>query len=197
MIRIVGLLVIRQVTRLTRGVGQVVGGSAMTLAALQAAVRPSQRPSRARMIKDRGRPVGSRVAQLARLRETRSHVIRAVRGSVFRAVASVTVGRDRCVVVVLMAVGAGHRRMLPRQREARIVVVEDRGRPGGGAVTHLALLRKIHRGMIRIVRALIILLMAGVAGCCRQVVVPALVAIPTLHLRMCPGERKRRLGMVK
>jgi len=87
--------------------------------------------------------------------------------------------------------------MLPRQREARIVVVEDRGRPRGRAVTHLALLRKIHRGMIRVVRALIILLMAGVAGRRRQVVVPAFVAIPTLHLRMCPGERKRRLRMVK
>ena len=137
------------------------------------------------------------MAQLACLRETRSHVIRAVRGGVFRAVASVTVGRNGCVVIVLVAVRAGHRRMLPRQREARIVVVEGRGRPSGRAVTHLALLWKIHGCMVRVIRALIVLLMAGVAGRRREIKVPVLVALPTLHVRMRTRERKRRLRMVK
>ena len=52
-IRAAGLLILRQVARDTSRVGQIVGGSAMTLAALQAAVRTRQRPSRARVIKRR------------------------------------------------------------------------------------------------------------------------------------------------
>jgi len=54
---IVRLLIIGEVAGNTRSVRQVVARSAMTLAALQATVRPSQWPSRARMIKGRGRPV--------------------------------------------------------------------------------------------------------------------------------------------
>lgn len=137
------------------------------------------------------------MAQLAGLRETRGHVIRAVRGVVFRTVTSVAVARDRCVVVILVAVRAGHRRMLPRQGEGCVVVVENRGRPGRGAVTHLALLRKIHRDMVRAIRRLILLLMAGVAGGRRQVEVPVCVALFAFHTRMRARERKRGLRMVK
>ena len=140
---IVRLLVVGEVAGNAGSIRQVVGGRTVTLAALQGGMGARQWPSRAGVIERRRRPVGGRVAQLALLWEARGHVIRAIRAGVFRAVASVTVGCDRSVVIVLMAVRAGHGRMLPRQRKARVVVVEGRRGPGGRAVTHLALLRKI------------------------------------------------------
>ena len=47
--------------------------------------------------------------------------------------------------------------------------------------------------MVRVIRPLIVLLMAGVAGRRREVEVPALVALLAFHTRMRAGERKRRL----
>lgn len=113
-IRIVRLLIIRQVTAHTGSIRQVVTGSAVTLAALQPAVCPSQWPSGAGMIEGRGRPVCGRMADLALLREACGSVFGTVRGVVFRTVTSVAVRRYRRVVVVLMAVRAGHGRMFPR-----------------------------------------------------------------------------------
>ena len=67
------------------------------------------------VVERRSRPRRRGVAGLARGRETRSRVIRIRRGLIVALVTGEAVGRDRCVVVVYVATGAGHGGVLAGQ----------------------------------------------------------------------------------
>ena len=92
------------------------------------------------MIESRTGPGGSRMARIASGREPGRFVIR-IRGVVVvRLVAAHARGWQCRVVVVDVAHHAGHgrRRVEPGQRESRVVVIERRSRPVGGAMTGVA-----------------------------------------------------------
>lgn len=215
-------------------------------------------------------PVRRVVAGGAGRRETGCSVIGVICLLIIQLVAAVAIGRERRVVIVHVAICAGHVHMRPRQREGCVVVIEGRGSPAcramanvallreadrdmvwiggllkigevatdarrigdvvvsvdvtlraldrgvgaskrpacsgvvkrrGGPVrrrmTNLALLRKPCRGVIWIVRALIILEVARYASCVGDVVIPVDMALHALHLCVRASQGKGRLGMIK
>ena len=103
------------------------------------------------------------------------------------------------VVIVDVAVGAGPRRdrVRPRQREARLRVIELAIGPLNGVVTKFASGRET--GVRRIVCVLKILLMAGNAQVAVQVVVVVDMAVGTLSRRngVRTGQRKSGLRMIE
>lgn len=102
----------------------------MALCAWHGEVRASQRKCPGRMIKCRRTPAACGVAERAVRRETRSDVIGIYRAGEISLVAGITICRRRRVVVICMALCAGHRRMSPRQRIIRIErVIEFRVKP--------------------------------------------------------------------
>ncbi len=82
------------------------------------------------------------MAGLAGCRETGGRMVRIGRGLVIRLVAGIAVGRNRCVVIVHVAIGASHGGVGPGEREGGVVVIERRRLPGGGVMAELALLRE-------------------------------------------------------
>lgn len=83
------------------------------------------------------------------------------------------------------------------QGKSRACVIEGSARPGGRVVASLAGLRKLGLHMIGIVRALIILQMAGHASGCGQVVIIVYVALRALHCGVRTGQRKSYRAMVE
>lgn len=77
-VRVIRILVIRQMATHTGCVGQTVIPIRVTLRALQACMEASKRPTRSRVIESSRSPVGSAVAHFTLLRETRGNVIRVV-----------------------------------------------------------------------------------------------------------------------
>lgn len=125
-------------------------------------------------------PARSRVTGCACGWETRRDVVWTVRGLVLRFVTAVTIRGDRCVVVIYVAVRAGHRSVGPGQRETRIVVIKGRGGPGRRAVAHLTLLGKACGHMIRIVCCLELVQVTAHTCSIRDVVVSVRVALAAL-----------------
>lgn len=73
------------------------------------------------------RPRRRGVARLACGGESCCGMVRVGRILIVRLVTGVAIGRNRCVVVVHVAICAGHRGMCACERESRVVVIE-RGR---------------------------------------------------------------------
>ena len=88
------------------------------------------------------RPCRRGVAGLAGGREPGSRVVRIRSGLVVALVTGEAVGWNRCVVIVHVATGARHSRVLSSQGEWRVVVIKRGRNPGRGVVAHLALLRE-------------------------------------------------------
>ena len=119
-------------------------------------------------------PAGRGVAGIASRREASGLVI-GIRGPVvIRLVTSIAGRWQRRVVVVHVALHAGHvRRVISRQRESRRVVIEGgarpiRGRPGG--VASVASCREADGRVRRAIRAVVVRLMTGNACRARQTV---------------------------
>jgi hypothetical protein len=93
-----------------------------------------------------------------------------------------------------MAVGT-HRGGVVRNRKPGMV--ECRARPGGRRVASLARSRKPRRQVIRIRRALIVRLVAGVAIRGRARVFAPNVATGARNIHVRAGEREARLGVIE
>lgn len=106
-------------------------------------------------------------------------------------VAAIARRRKRRVIVVHMALRALHRRMRTRQRKRSVVVIESCQRPRGRVVALRTIRRESRWRMRRIVRRLVISLMASVARRWQRRVVVIHVALCALHCRMRTREGKR------
>ena len=137
------------------------------------------------VVESSSQPARSRMTGSACGWEACRNVVWTARSLVLRFVTAVAIRGDRCVVVIYVAVRAGHRSMGPGQRETRIVVVEGRGSPGRRVVAHLTLLREACRHMIRIVGRLEVIQVTAHACSVRDVVVSIRVALAALYSGMC------------
>ncbi len=135
----------------------------VALRAGQRSVRTGQREHR--RVVERGRiERGGVVAERAVRWEAAGNVVRVSSALEILLVAAVAGRRQGGVVVVGVARRAGHGGMRPRQRERGVVVIEGRASPVGRAVAHVACGREAGRGVIGIVGAVVIRLVATVAG---------------------------------
>ncbi len=149
------------------------------------------------MVEGRPCPRGGGVAGLAGRRETGCRVIGIGSGLVIGLMTREAIGRNRSVVVVHVATGAGDRRVLAGQGECSVAVVERRRNPGRGVVTHFTLLRESRLDVIRAGGAVEILHMAGSTGGAVQAVVAIYVALRTLQRDVCPGQRETRSRVIE
>lgn len=123
MIRVGRTVEVRLVARITRRRRIAIVVACVALRAAQRGMHASQRIVRILgVIKRDIRPVGGRVAGFARSRETGGRMIRVCRSSPIRLMTSEACRRQSCVIVVRMALRAGHSRMRPRQRKDRGVI---------------------------------------------------------------------------
>ncbi len=137
------------------------------------------------------------VAGLAGRRETGCRVIRIGSGLVVGLMTREAIGRNRSVVVVHVATGAGHRRVLAGQGECSVAVIERRRDPGRGVVAHFALLRESRLDVIRAGGAVEILQVAGSTGGAVQAVIAVYVALRTLQRDVRPGQRETRSRVIE
>lgn len=100
------------------------------------------------------------VTSRAGRRESRRLMVRIGGAVVVSLMAAIAIGGQRRVVVVHVAVGAGHRGMCPGQRERRVVVIERRIGPRGRAVAHIARCWETHLNMVRVVCVVVVRLVA-------------------------------------
>ena len=98
--------------------------------------------------------------------------------------APVTGCRQGCVVVVNVAARTRRRYMRAGQRKCGVVVIESCRNPRRCVVAYLTRLRKSCRSMIRVIRAVVVLHVAGRAGSAGQVVIPVYVTLRALHIGM-------------
>lgn len=123
-------------------------------------------------------------------RKSCRRVVGISRASVIGLVARVAVRRQGRVVVVDVATGAGNGHVRSRQRERRVVVIEAGRYPCRRVVTHVALLRKSHRGVIGIGCALKILQVTANTSRAGQVIVVVDVARSARSSRMRSRQRE-------
>lgn len=142
-------------------------------------------------------PRGGGVTGLAGRRETGCRVIGISSGLVIGLVTREAIGRNRSVVVVHVATGAGDRRVLAGQGECSVAVVERRRDPGRGVVTHFTLLRESRLDVIRAGGAVEILHMAGSTRRAVQAVIAIYVALRTLQWHVCTGQRETRSRVIE
>ncbi len=121
----------------------------------------------------------------------------AVGGLVVSFVATVAICRQRRVVVVEMAVGAGNAGVRAGQREGRVVVIEACRGPGGCVMAHVALLRKSSRNVVRVIGALEVFEMATHACSISDVVIAIGVTLGALHIGVRAGKGPTRRRMIE
>ena len=147
-----------------------------------------------RMVEGGSCPRRGGVARVARRREARRRVVR-IRGPVvIRLMAAVAGSRQRRVVVVHVAAIACHARMRARQWESRGVVIERCARPSCRTVAGVARCREAYLRVDRVIRVVVIRLVARDAGGIRagQTVVAVHVALSALQRRVRTGQRPTR-----
>jgi len=142
MIRIGCRLVFGGVAGITQRGSAFIDAVDMAGRACRRSVFASERESGCVVVKSRTRPLGSAVASLTGLRESRGHVAGVRRRLIFRKMAGDAGGRQRRVLIVDVARGAGNGSVLARQRELRRAVIERRPGPLGRVVAQGAILRE-------------------------------------------------------
>ncbi len=140
-----------------------------------------------RVIESRSCPSRRGMASRARSRETRRCVIRIRRAVVVRLVATHARCRQRRVVVVHVAIGAGHGRVRTGQRERRRVVIERRSAPVCCAVAGIARRRETYLRVVGIGRRSVVLLVARHARSVR-----ARQSVVAVHVARAAGRRGMR-----
>ena len=138
------------------------------------------------------------MASSTRGRESRRGVI-GIRGSgVILRVAAVAVHRQRCVVVIDVARGAGNCDVGAGQRELRLVMVEGRTGPGSGAMTRRARGWEADGRMGRRIGVIEIGLVAAIAVSGKPArIVVIHVARHTRHIDMRAGQRESRSVVIE
>lgn len=133
----------------------------------------------------RGRPRGGLVIGVARV-------------VVVRHVTSGTHSRQRDVVVVHVATGAGHGDMGAGKRKRRVVMVKRTLAPRQGVVTHLAGRRKTQLNVIHRRQGVVVVgLVTGHTSCVGQAVVVVDVAGSAAHGDMGAGQSPAGRGMIE
>lgn len=158
--------------------------------ASQVGMGARQREAGGRVIERCAGPIRGGVAQGAILRESYCDVTWIVRALEVLQVAGNAGRGERCVLIVDVTRGTGHRGVLAGQRKFSSVVVERGARPVGGAVTQGAILRERRRNVIRIGGALHVLQVAGNARRAERRVLIVHVAGQTGHGGVFAGQRK-------
>lgn len=186
-----GRLVVRQVARNARGVGQVVVSVDVTLGARCGHVRSSQGETRLAVIECRISPRRRGVATGAGGRDSGLGVIGVRRSLEILHVARNAIRRSAGELAVHVALRAGNSHMGAGQREfSERVVIEGRGLPGRGGVAALASLRESRLHVIRIRRLLEIGEMAAHAGRGRSGKLPSYVTGGAIQRNMCSRQRE-------
>lgn len=186
-VRIIGVVVIRLVAGDATGVraGQLVIAVHVALLASDRKVEAGQCPARRRVIERATAPVGRRMALVASGWEAGLNVIR-IGGAVVIVLVTVDAGAARKLVVVVdVALRALQRSMGAGQREAGGRVIERGIGPRRCAVTGLARRRKSGRGMRRVIRRVVVVLVATDAGGIRAGEVVIAVHVTLLALQSC------------
>jgi len=185
--------------RTLRGCCRKVASGSVTLCALQRNMRPSQREDGLGVVKRCGQPASRGVALLAGLREPGRSVVRISRLLERRKMTSDALRRRRGIARSWrMALRALHGNVLTGQWERRLGVIKAGVEPGCGGVALFASLREPGRYVVRGCGLLEVGQMAShtLRGS-RGVVAALRVALRTLHGNVRPGQRERRLGMIK
>jgi len=161
-------------------------------------VEPGQRECRERVVVERHRrPVHRRMARRASRREIGRYVRRVVRVIEICRMAANARDRQRCVVVRHVALGAGHRRVEPGQRERRVVVIKHGTRPAHCRVAGRASRRETGSRMRRAVRVVVIRRVAAYASNRQRREIVVHMARRALHCRMESRQWERRVVVVK
>jgi len=152
-----------------------------------------------RVIERRARPRRCCVASGAGRREPGGSVVRIGRAVVVALVATHAGRRQRRVVVVHVAISAGHGGVRAGQRESRRVVIEGSAGPVRRAVADIARRRETHRCVLRIICIVVIRLVARNASRVRvgQVVIAIGVATGARDCRMRPRQREAGGGVIE
>jgi hypothetical protein len=124
-------------------------------------------------------------------------MVRIDRRIVIGQMASAARRRDSGELAVLVAIGAGNRKMRSRQREGRLRVTECRRFPRRCGMTLRTRQGELSERMVRIDRRVIGSQMASTA--CRRDSgeLPVLMAISTANRKMCARQRECRLRMTE
>jgi hypothetical protein len=104
--------------------------------------------------------------------EVSGHVVRIGRLLVFRRVTLIAIGVDKLVVAVDMTRLACRRRVGPCQWEAGCAVIERRRLPRSCGMTTRAIMAEIPRHMIRVRSVVEIRLVALIAVCIHELIIP-------------------------
>lgn len=163
MIGVFGILVIGLMAAIAFRRGTPVASVRVALCAIESSMWAHKRIPRGVVIERRPGPGGRIVAIRAVRREAGCPMIRCFRVVVIRLVAGKTIGRRALVAAVRMAEVAGDGTMGTGQRESRGIVIECPGFPIRCRVTLLTGGRKARCGMVRCLRAIVIILVTGVA----------------------------------
>ncbi len=164
----------------------------VALSARDSGVCACQRETSRAMVKGRVIPIGCAMALSAIVREPELRMIR-VRGVVvIGAVTRIAVRRRRSLVAVRMALGASHRCMRARQREACRVMVKCDIRPVGCIMALGTICRKALLDVIRICCVIEILAMARVTVSRWRSLVAVGVALGALNRRVSARKRETR-----
>ncbi len=102
-------------------------------------------------------------------------------------VTGITIRRNVYVVVVHVALIAGHGLVRSRERENRLTVIEGCGNPRCRVVAHFTLLRKSYLRMVGVVGVLEIRQVTGNTSGVRQLVISIDVTLRTLQCGMGAG----------
>lgn len=185
------------------GVRQVVVIVQVTIGTLPRRHRvcAGKRESRTAVIECRIQPGGCVVALLATLRKVRRNVVRVGRALIVLEVAANASVRRQVVVIVGMTVGTLPRRyrMHSCQGEVRIAVIKRCVRPRSGVMALLTGLREVSRDVVRIIRSLIVLQVAGYTCSAAEVVIVVDMTIRALsgRNRMSTAERKSHRTVIE
>jgi len=155
-------------------------------------MRARQREFRLAVIKGRTGPGGRRVANRARCRETCRHMIGVGSSGEILLVAGIAIRGRAHENVVDVALSAGHRLVRARQRERRLIVIENSTIPISGVVAYGTVGREIRRSVIRIGGPVKVFLVARVALGGNRLVVAVDMALHAGYRGMRPGQGEHR-----
>ena len=145
----------------------------------------------------RVQPCGCVMAGLASGRESSRFVVRVGGAVVVLLVTGITVRGNVFVVVVHMALIAGHGLVRAGQGELRFIVIKGCGNPRRRVVAHFTLLRESYLRMIGVIGLVVVRQVAGHASCVSQFVVTVDVTLRTLQRGMEAGQGPSGFAMVE
>ena len=137
------------------------------------------------------------MASLASGRESSCLVVRVCGAVVILLVTGITIGGNVYVVVVHVALVAGHGLVCTSEGKFRLTVIEGRGYPRRRVMTHFTLLRESCLPVIGVVGLGVVRQMAGDTRRVRQFVISVDVALRTLQRRMRAGQSPSGLAVVE